>query len=351
MEDYFFLPKGVRNFIPVTYNVSEHYDGGDFLTYPARRGWTEKDLEGHDSFGHRSDNEVNDFFQTWLYFGMAISVFAVADIEVTTNNFIFHKGNDTMATMGGMPKLLRRWHEQTCEWHPELSEWKPKDSPEKDLQWSRCKQVFDRAKPILLRFNSHRWKSEESQKSPPASWPVRPEVTTSIIAMAEILSYAVVRMCNDRDYEIYRYWGTSRLLKDWLSQKWCKFTVTDIIQKLQIDSQFYLAAASSPTGPYLALHADCAEDHCNAQVDETNYKTVHAPSYHREHDDSFRYGGHMDTDKVGWQPETFSEGMKEIVRSGGTPIVYWDEATGVVRTMSVNEASHSNFQYVAISHV
>lgn len=88
--DHLLRPEGVENFIKVTYNAreSEYYDGKGFMGFHKRRGWTEQDLLGENNFGGRSSEDVERFFQTWLFFGMAIEVLKAAGISVQTEDFL-----------------------------------------------------------------------------------------------------------------------------------------------------------------------------------------------------------------------------------------------------------------------
>ncbi len=96
--------------ILVPYLETEEYDGGDFLTYPARKGWSAADLEGIAHFGGRSERDVERFFQTWLYFGSLISVFGLAGITVTPNDFIKTISDDTrVINTDKFEELVGQW--------------------------------------------------------------------------------------------------------------------------------------------------------------------------------------------------------------------------------------------------
>jgi hypothetical protein len=58
------------------------------MNYPERKGWSTQDLLDTNYFGGRSEEEVENFFQTWLFFGLAIESLKAAGITVTTKDFL-----------------------------------------------------------------------------------------------------------------------------------------------------------------------------------------------------------------------------------------------------------------------
>jgi hypothetical protein len=65
----------------------EEYDGGPFLEYPSRKGWTDAQLNYPPTSGHSGD-KIAQFFQTWLWFGLLFEFFRrpaqIADFVVHT---------------------------------------------------------------------------------------------------------------------------------------------------------------------------------------------------------------------------------------------------------------------------
>ena len=100
--DHLQLPEETAPFIVAPYEAPEAlwYDNKGFLTFPQRRGWTEEQLRGgddrskddyEDKNGFKSkgtDYEVEQFFQTRLFFGLAIEVMKVGAVHVTTEDFL-----------------------------------------------------------------------------------------------------------------------------------------------------------------------------------------------------------------------------------------------------------------------
>jgi hypothetical protein len=106
-------PEGVESFIRVTYNEreSEYYDGEGFMGFPKRRGWTEQDLLGANNFGGRSSEDVERFFQAWLFFGMAIEVLKAARISVQTEDFLRSEPGSSghVIHTERLPSMLIEW--------------------------------------------------------------------------------------------------------------------------------------------------------------------------------------------------------------------------------------------------
>ena len=56
--------------IAIPHLCSKPWDNSSFLTYMVREGWSEAQLIGQDAHCKRSETEVLDFLQTWLFFGL-----------------------------------------------------------------------------------------------------------------------------------------------------------------------------------------------------------------------------------------------------------------------------------------
>ena len=54
----------------IPYVGSKAWDGTRFLTYMECEGWNEAQLIDQDAKRPRSEAEILDFLQTWLYFGL-----------------------------------------------------------------------------------------------------------------------------------------------------------------------------------------------------------------------------------------------------------------------------------------
>src|SRR5271170_2975590 len=82
------LPRNpIHPHIKVPYLCTDHYDGGPFLQYLDRTGWTTSqilDASQHHNPG-RSKEEVQTFLQTWFFFGLLTDVFG---IQIKISDFV-----------------------------------------------------------------------------------------------------------------------------------------------------------------------------------------------------------------------------------------------------------------------
>lgn len=102
--------------IEVPYSCTGDYDGGPLLKYPNRRGWTVRyspyGILYLDENGVKPTNaKLEDFIQTWLYFGFLHELFGdFADIKsfVTQNS----QGKPVVTTaplQNCLETLFKRW--------------------------------------------------------------------------------------------------------------------------------------------------------------------------------------------------------------------------------------------------
>lgn len=107
--DHLLLPRNpIHGPIEVPFLCTENYDGGDFFTYPLRRGWGPRSaFDWQRVFKDRSE-QISGFLQTWLMFGTMEAVF-----ERPINVFEFacrSKSSDNMIlTMAPFRRLLHQY--------------------------------------------------------------------------------------------------------------------------------------------------------------------------------------------------------------------------------------------------
>ena len=79
------LPRNpIHPHIKVPYLRTDHYDGGPFLQYLDRTGWTTSqilDASQHQNLGQPKE-EVQALLQTWFFFGLLTGVFGI-QIEIS----------------------------------------------------------------------------------------------------------------------------------------------------------------------------------------------------------------------------------------------------------------------------
>jgi len=394
--DHLLRPEGTKNFVKVTYNVdeSEYYDDKGFIGFPQRRGWTEQDLLGLNNFGNRSDKDVESFFQTWLFFGMAIEILKAAGIRAHTKDFLRpeHEGTGHVVNTETLRSMLVEWKMHwplpegvspgcTCKsWiDPNQNNckeevcWKNFPHARDSEAWHTTSRILARACVFTDRYCTTTNSRREDRESENHVWPVRKEVSASILALgyslraAAISIYDIPRMGNE--------WGTgsSPLLRDILGKKWCKSDAALVMEDLQIDGQYYIAGSRSPSQEYLDAHSGCDESKCNSKVEEGTYDTRHAPDCSNKDSKEcpiyFCYGTRTDG-KGGnaddWPvPSKFEEELIRIItadrtikagetiniKAVGTPIITWNEEQKEVAIVEYNEDKGLNPNYVAISHV
>ena len=69
LADHLLCPSNPTHYHIEIIFQAEEYNGGPFLAYPDRQGWTERDHEDPRSRG-KTGQEINTFFQTWLIVGL-----------------------------------------------------------------------------------------------------------------------------------------------------------------------------------------------------------------------------------------------------------------------------------------
>src|SRR5438034_8402628 len=107
--DHLPLPEGAAH-VELPYLGTEEYDGGEFCDYPRRKGLTEAELNEENGFGRRTPEEVNAFFQTWLFFGCLIRVFRSVGVKAKSSDFIrMREDGKKFITTELLPKFIQQW--------------------------------------------------------------------------------------------------------------------------------------------------------------------------------------------------------------------------------------------------
>jgi hypothetical protein len=84
----------------------EAYDGGSFITYTSRRGWSDKDICDPSKSG-RPVEEIVTFFQTWLFWGLLTDVLR---IPIHERHLVGqNKWGQLVITTKHLPELILRW--------------------------------------------------------------------------------------------------------------------------------------------------------------------------------------------------------------------------------------------------
>jgi hypothetical protein len=335
--DHLLVPPGGIP-IRVPYRCVEKYDRQDFFGYPQRKGWTQEDLHGDKNFGGRSSEEVESFFQSWLYFGTLISVFNIGRIRIKSSDFITTSEGGSFLTTKLLPSKILAWRAKVPG--------KVESAP----AWIKTKKIFDELSLYVDRYCGIEGRESagvtRASTSPAVTWPVSEDISMAIIALGFILRQAAIEIYRPHGNERGNHWGASNLLKKRLIEMgWCRMDVRRLLSDVGIDGHYYLALQRCPQGP--ETHWDCGETLCHARnVDEKRYVTRHVDNCVCDGDEH----GLATNEVVGIIED--DSGIKEGEIEGGIPVVSWCKAEKTSQPgFIVDNARSRKIKYVAISHV
>ncbi|KAL4948694.1 hypothetical protein BDW69DRAFT_175987 [Aspergillus filifer] len=374
--DHLPLPPGSTPYITIPYSAprSKWYADEGFHIFPSTRGWSQSNLRGgddlrlgaaHDPHGFHtkgSDEEVEQFFQTWLFFGLAIDVLKVGKVPVGAEDFLkplpwdepgMGSGRARVVDTSNLPALLVTWAENI----------KRRNRLNED--WERLNAMFDAAASVLNRFCSlpsssnscEDWDQAPLLNRKPRPWPVRDEISTSIIALANTLRQTALRVCGKESSQDSKTAGIpwplharSKILTR-LNAKWCIADVTTTLKQLSIDGIYYLASPGSAglEGTELDHHANCIPEHCLYEFDASMYVTKHA----------ITDAGHHCPEQIEFEaqlgPERgqrdWDDAVGKIIDKGAIPIALRNKGDKKVWSVEWQFEGRRKPDYVAISHV
>jgi hypothetical protein len=335
------LPPGQKH-IQISYNVREkgYYDHKGFTEYPTRQGYSQQDLSGENGFGGRNAEDVKQFFQTWLFFGLIIEFFAAFGMDVTTEQFLVPRTGgeqnrtvDTSSLPGLLVKLKKSWA-------------KPKHQPTA----TTVSQMLTLAQDTLDRFCTYVPKSSTAIDTSRASWPVSERVAMSIMAICSTLRRAAADILDMVvTLHVDKGTATSSLLRSRLEQKWCKYDVAVTMDNFEVDGHYYLAAAPGQSPEYLAAHRNCTEDGCVFVMDEKGYLTRHAPEFHRPGcEEHIGWGGQLGPERT---MHNWIEAVCQIIDRDATPHSLWVAQYRKTWSVEYHTTGKRKPPYVAISHM
>lgn len=369
--DHLILPEGAKPWIKVAYDAEEvaYYEktkGNSFFDYPKANGWTDEEVwaqpqQNENLLGgviegevdrSRSSQETEDFFQTWLFFGFIIEVFALSDIHIKTNDFLspltlktVHKPQRAhLVTTAKLPSLIVQWRQK--------------------YQASRNTNVLNEALKLIdhvgmvVDYHCANGKDHRSihQYGPPL-WPIKDEVTTSIIAVASILRKAARYIYSVTGKEGRWPVTNSRILHSRIQRKWCKSDTSMIMEDFDVDGQYYIAAAASHPLDSLDHHYACTDQSCEAKISDGTYVTKHADACDTtdDYDPVPKFLEHAYPD-YGSNPTSMREAIKRILDAKHLPVLRWDYDQKGLTTFGHEkhgyvEQDSQTPPYVAISHV
>ncbi|KMK58675.1 hypothetical protein Y699_07902 [Aspergillus fumigatus Z5] len=367
------LPEGKEHFILAPYNAppEEWYDHKGFLDFPKRRGWTDDQppggnttqkgyLEGHGIKWKLADSEVEEFFQTWLFFGLVIEVLKIGGVSATTEDFL--KGKDLSDPRE--VKLLRVSSQDDSRRHRlvrivntsilscKLKEWR-NGVRDKAQAWTAANRMFERARQILDCFCTADEERDLWGNDKPLRWPVRDEISTTLIAMVYSLRSAAIRVCEPRGISVTNPWldARSEIIARRIQRQWCLADATTIIKDLPIDGQYYVAASPGLSPDELDRHSKCVRERCLEEFPTELYHPRHVAPWHKPNcptAQTISYGGHMGPERgqTGWD-----DAMAKIIDKNAIPIALWAKGLRTLWSVEYHLSGHRRPDYVAISHV
>jgi hypothetical protein len=357
------LPEGVEPFIIVPYEAPQKdwFDGQGFIDYPQRCGWTEEQLRGGDDTTKEdyldangfkakgSEYEVEQFFQTWLFFGLMIEFLKIGGVHVQTEDFLVDANMEgdnpdmpKMVNTSKLPQLLVKWRNGLTN-----------KGANTERTWKTLRPMFDRSKSVLDRFcvpgHEKEWPLKQEKPRP---WPVRDEISTTIIALTFSLREAAIEVLEPKEFDKLTptLHGRSELLWKRLQQKWCIADVTTTLKELAVDGHYYLAASPGLSSRELDHHSKCTEEHCLYEYDLNMYVTRHAgsPWHHSGCKSTIQYGGQLGPERG---QKDWVDAIGKIIDKDAIPIALWVKGLRKLWTVEYHMTGNRQPEFVAISHV
>jgi hypothetical protein len=246
-----------RAAITVPYVCSKFWDNSSFLDYMSREGWSEIQLIGHDDQYQRSEVEILDFLQTWLFFGLLRESCGLKGSE----GYFLHRESDGRYVLH--TKALRTiWREEKRRWAGE-----PKETYHQwQLYLMRC---LNTAHSVLARLTM--------EKMPYLSSPVIFSIATLCgFVKLTILGDETRPLCNNLPSGLFKV-----LENKMFESGWCPTNIRRFSTELDAASLF-LVASQPPPDPE-KRHPNCDNQECKAyQVDENSYAREHGPACDRK---------------------------------------------------------------------
>ncbi|KAL4878177.1 hypothetical protein BJY04DRAFT_196396 [Aspergillus karnatakaensis] len=351
------LPAGAKHFIVAPYEAptSAWYDNKGFLGFPARRNWTEVQLRGgddrlkddyldEDGFKNKgTDQEVEQFFQTWLFFGLIIDVLKLGGVTACTEDFLKDRGKTKARIVDtcDLPSLLVKWEAGI----------KKKGNLHKT--WNVLEEMFETVAGVLDRFCAeHDGDTMPLNQEKPRPWPVRDEISTTIIAVSFTLRRAAIKVCDVRVDGISPWpkVARSRILTRRLQSKACIAEVTTTMNQLPIDGHYYLAGYDGLDPEELDHHANCVKSHCMYDYDADMYVTTHTGApYHKDCcREDITYGGQLGPERG---QKDWVDAIQRIIDKDAIPIALWNKGWRNLWSVEYHFQGKRQPAYVAISHV
>lgn len=329
--NHFPLPKG-KGHIRIPNLTHKNYASGEggFHGFPTRQGWTIQDLEDIHSFAGRpeSDISVQEFFQSWLFFGCAIEVFAISGVVVNQSDLLDESRQHVNTRR--LPSLIRQWRQRVGQTGGKNSattiQWAMKTA----LILKKVSEYFD----LYCIAYSESMRGREALHHRHPNLPLPEKVWVSIIALGHTLTeamlsiYGIVRTANK--------WGASTLLKQrMLNRGWCPMDIQRSLRDMGVDGHYFISKSANPE--VNISHDRCTESQCLARnIDEVTYQQKHSCE-----------SGKCEMVLV---DELL---LCNIIDADQVPVYSWDRAKKSLRLepSTIYKRGSSSLPFLAISHV
>lgn len=294
----------------IPYVGSKAWDGLPFLTFMEREGWDEAQLIGQQDKRKRTETEILDFLQTWLFFGLLAESCGEKGQRAYFVNAL--PGGEYVICTTNLRAVYRQEKKRRAEGSKE----------DYELWYSHLVECLNVAHSVLAKL--------AIEKVPYLSSPV-------ILGIANLCDFVKKTMLIDEGRQQCSFLtpeATVFIQNAMLKQGWCRTDVQRLSSNLDIASLFLVASQPRPDPD--KDHSNCDNQKCGAyQVDERFYLRLHDLSCDR-------------TNCRDLQAEPTS--LHAILSSGSIPLTRYNEKVTGEPELQVIRADLGT-KYVAISHV
>ncbi|KAI1749454.1 hypothetical protein F4782DRAFT_303906 [Xylaria castorea] len=270
--DHVKLPRNPTRSLPsVPIYARQEYDGGPFLDYLDRIGWSEQELVGW--FSPRTSDELHDVLQTWTYFGL-LSTILGRRVSIAQ----FTKVSESDKGSGGLNEVSTL-ELTTKDLTPLVHEW-----VEREARLPRSKRLVDEEHMRLCMEKVwHIYDALGMDRSEHNA--LDSCFCLSVQVLCELLIATHKYAFHPPDLELLRFqdikillrsisYAADQLHSEMHASGWCPAEI-DSIRKLS-PSELCMAYCLDRPGPD-KNHSECSSKKCLAyQISEDEYQTRHA---------------------------------------------------------------------------
>ncbi|RVD82448.1 uncharacterized protein DFL_006875 [Arthrobotrys flagrans] len=306
------------------------YDGGDFATYPERRGF-DKELLLSGNFTEHPEDETVAFLQCWLCFGLLSEVtkqtFGISDLTITNSD------GQLIIDSEKLPEIVEKWVRSSSARHGDTY----------DAILSEVAIIVEYFSPPLITWQT-KYGAELETASAIVNTQVSivpPPIACSLALLAASIQTAYRQQHQEQPYVRFSrpasdaFGIPSLIFQRFIAAGWCISDVARLSRTYSVTT-LYFASSFHRDVPSPDFHEHCDLVACSAsQVDDTTYVTKHVD-------------GSCGCDHM----ESALDGVKEILDDGGIPatIVKGDIASGGEKGW-LEAVSFEDCKAVALSHV